>query len=158
MNANSLIKSLELNPHPEGGYYKELFRSSFDVKNTDGNSRSALTSIYYLLEEGDFSALHRIKSDEIWYYHAGEALNLVAIDSDGLLRTWVLGADILQGQVLQVVMEAGWIFGASCQKSFSLVGCAVAPGFHFDDFEMLSRADLLQKYPNYISVIEMFTR
>lgn len=158
MNSDQLIKSLNLEPHPEGGYFKETYRSNFEVTNLESKLRSAITSIYYLLEKGNFSALHRIKSDEIWYYHAGQTLELVAIDLDGSLHTWMLGADVEKGQVLQVVMEAGWIFGARCVSGYSLVGCAVAPGFHFVDFEILSREKLLSDFPQHNQLIENYTR
>jgi uncharacterized protein len=158
MSASNFIQQLNLEPHSEGGYYKENFRSGFEVKNVDNNTRSALTSIYYLLEEGDFSALHRIKSDEIWYFHAGNPLDLVAINEKGNLLEWKLGNDLSQGQVLQVNMLAGWIFGARCSEGFSLVGCAVAPGFHFEDFEIIDRISLLEMYPQHSAVIENFSR
>lgn len=158
MTPESIIKTLDLQPHPEGGYYKESFRSKFEVKNLDSNVRSALTSIYYLLEATQFSALHRIKSDEMWYFHAGEALELVAIDLAGKLHRWMLGADIANGEQLQVCMEAGWVFGARSIKGFSLVGCSVAPGFHFADFDLLERNKLLTEYPQYKQLIEDFTR
>jgi uncharacterized protein len=154
MDASYFIEKLKLEPHPEGGFYKETFYSSFDVKNMDNNVRSAITSIYYLLKENEISALHRIKSDEIWYYHAGEALTLVAIDDYDDLQEFKLGSDIENGELMQVTMRAGWIFGATCTKGFTLTGCAVAPGFHFCDFELMNKDTMLEEYPKYKAIIE----
>lgn len=158
MDVQTYINNLALNPHPEGGFYKEIFRADFEVNNSEQQKRSALTSIYYLLQEGDFSALHRIKSDEIWYFHAGNSLELVAIDPKGTLHKSILGNNPAAGEQAQVVMPAGWIFGAKCKNGFCFCGCAVAPGFQFEDFEMIARADLLQMHPQHQELILEFTR
>lgn len=153
-SAAYFIDKLKLTPHPEGGYYKEIYYSNFEVKNIEGNYRAAITSIYYLLEKGNTSAPHRIKSDEIWYYHAGSPLELYAFDRDGDLHTWTLGSNLEKGEVMQVCMEEGWIFGARCSEGFSLVGCAVAPGFHFCDFELINKEYLLREFPKQKEFIE----
>jgi len=139
MSADSYIKNLNMLPHPEGGYYKENFRSaeSFQFTGFDGE-RSICTSIYFLLEKGQTSALHRIKSDEIWYFHDGQTLEIIELDEYGNEIITRLGKNILDGDVLQHVVVAGRWFGArpSLGASFCLVGCQVSPGFDFKDFEL----------------------
>lgn len=139
MSAEQYIKALELLPHPEGGYYKECFRSSQELTfNGFDGSRALSTSIYFLLEQGQTSSLHRIKSDEIWYFHDGQTLEIIEIDEYGNEIITRLGKNILDGDVLQHVVVAGRWFGArpSAEASFCLVGCQVSPGFDFKDFEL----------------------
>ena len=126
-------------PHPEGGYYKENFRSekSFSFEGFDGE-RSICTSIYFLLERGQTSALHRIKSEEIWYFHDGQTLEIIELDLEGKEMITRLGKDISNGEVLQHVVPANVWFGArlAADSEFCLVGCQVSPGFDFKDFEL----------------------
>ena len=126
-------------PHPEGGYYKENFRSaeSFQFTGFDGE-RSICTSIYFLLEKGQTSALHRIKSDEIWYFHDWQTLEIIELDTEGNEQITRLGKDILNAEVLQHVVPANTWFGArlAADSEFCLVGCQVSPGFDFKDFEL----------------------
>lgn len=139
MTSHFYINHFSLLPHPEGGYYKETFRSekSFQLEGFEGE-RSICTSIYFLLEKGQTSALHRIKSDEIWYFHDGQTLEIIEIDSNGNETIIRLGKDILNGEVLQHVVPAGIWFGArlAAHSEFCLVGCQVSPGFDFKDFEL----------------------
>ncbi len=139
MTSHFYINHFSLLPHPEGGYYKETFRSekSFQFEGFEGE-RSICTSIYFLLEKGQTSALHRIKSDEIWYFHDGQTLEIIEIDSNGNETIIRLGKDILNGEVLQHVVPAGIWFGArlAAHSEFCLVGCQVSPGFDFKDFEL----------------------
>ena len=139
MTSHFYINHFSLLPHPEGGYYKETFRSekSFQFEGFEGE-RSISTSIYFLLEKGQTSALHRIKSDEIWYFHDGQTLEIIEIDSNGNETIIRLGKDILNGEVLQHVVPAGIWFGArlAAHSEFCLVGCQVSPGFDFKDFEL----------------------
>lgn len=137
MTAAEYIKHLELLPHPEGGYYQEIYRSDKTI-STDNGERSLCTSIYFLLERGQSSALHRIKSDEIWYHHDGGTLHIIELDSSGNEIITALGKDISKGEKLQHVVKAGRWFGARLpvQTDFVLVGCQVSPGFDFRDFEM----------------------
>jgi predicted cupin superfamily sugar epimerase len=139
MTSHFYINHFSLLPHPEGGYYKETFRSekSFQFEGFEGE-RSICTSIYFLLEKGQTSALHRIKSDEIWYFHDGQTLEIIEIDSNGNETITRLGKDILNGEVLQHVVPAGIWFGArlAAHSEFCLVGCQVSPGFDFKDFEL----------------------
>ena len=139
MNAKTYIDKLAMLPHPEGGYYKENFRSetTFQFEGFDGE-RSICTSIYFLLEKGQTSALHRIKSEEIWYFHDGQTLEIIELDSDGNELITRLGKDLLNGEVLQHVVLANTWFGARLapESDFCLVGCQVSPGFDFKDFEL----------------------
>ena len=139
MTAKQYVDLLQMIPHPEGGYYKECFRSAHELtfSGFDG-SRSLSTSIYFLLEQGQISSLHRIKSDEIWYFHDGQTLEIIELDEYGNEIITRLGKNILDGDVLQHVVVAGRWFGARPSEgaSFCLVGCQVSPGFDFKDFEL----------------------
>jgi predicted cupin superfamily sugar epimerase len=133
------IEKLGLQAHPEGGYYSETFRSetSLDFPGFDG-SRQLSTSIYFLLEAPQVSSLHRIKSDEIWYYHDGGNLEIIELDDTGAEQVTLLGKDLEGGAVFQHVVKAGKWFGARLPQgsAFCLVGCQVSPGFDFRDFEL----------------------
>lgn len=139
-----LVKALNLEPHPEGGYYREFYRCAFGYpcgrshSNDEPVTRSACTAIYYLLEEGDFSAFHRMKSDEIWHFYQGGPMQVHQISPEGEYSKVVLGFDIAAGQAPAHVVPAGhWLASEPCHDSgFSLVGCTVSPGFEFSDLEM----------------------
>jgi len=139
MTAAHYIQHLQMHPHPEGGYYKEIFRSDamMAFPGFDGD-RSLATSILFLLESGQQSALHRIKSDEIWYHHDGGTIEIIELDEEGNERITRLGKNLAQGDVLQYVVKANTWFGARLPKetAFVLVGCQVSPGFDFRDFEL----------------------
>ena len=147
-----IVKKLNLQPHPEGGYYAETFRSDIDLTcdfiSDRDNKRSASTCIYFLVTPGKCSRLHRIKSDEVWHFYAGGPLTVVEL-VDNTVRKTVLGQNILHdNHVLQHVVKRDTWFGCyNKDTEFSLVGCTVAPGFDFKDFELASRKDLLSKYP-----------
>jgi predicted cupin superfamily sugar epimerase len=139
MTAKQYVDLLQMNPHPEGGFYKECFRSKEELNfNGFEGTRSLSTSIYFLLEQGQTSSLHRIKSDEIWYFHDGQTLEIIELDEYGNEIITRLGKNILDGDVLQHVVVAGRWFGARPSEgaSFCLVGCQVSPGFDFKDFEL----------------------
>jgi uncharacterized protein len=157
MNAEAerLIRTLGLQPHPEGGFYREMFRSEINVAASNA-PRSALTSIYYLLSRDDFSAFHRLTSDEIWHYYGGSAIAIETIDGDGEHREIILGT----GDRWQAAMPAGVWFGASvCDpQGYALIGCDVAPGFDFADFEMGVRDRLIAEFPQHRAAIERLTR
>lgn len=140
----SLVASLGLQAHPEGGYYREVFRSDLQVP-FQGAPRSAATSIYYLLAQGAYSAWHRIDADETWYFHAGGPLDLYVLSPDGNLQVHRLGDPRNHsGAVFQAVVAAGCWFAAKPATSgdFSLVGCAVAPGFEFSGFQLAALVDM----------------
>lgn len=140
----TMVQQLGLQAHPEGGYYREVFRSVRHVY--DGTAqRSAGTSIYYLLADGAYSAWHRIDAEEIWYFHAGDALALHVLQPDGTLLTHQLGNPLRhEDAVFQVCVQADCWFAAEVVAGgeFSLVSCAVMPGFEFSGFELASDADL----------------
>jgi len=158
------IQHLDLKPHPEGGFFREIYRSANITaqnnlpKGFKGNRRLA-TSIYYLLRSGDISKFHRLKSDEIWYYHYGSSIKIIMIDKEGNKHTQMLGSRAEKAERPQVIVPAGTIFGAEVieKNSFGLFGCVVAPGFEFGDFEMFSREDLLQAYPRHADIITKYT-
>ncbi|MES3016493.1 MAG: cupin domain-containing protein [Bacteroidota bacterium] len=159
MTAKDLIQHLQLLPHPEGGFYKETYRSAETLVNAQGNTRNISTAIYYLLEDEDKSHFHRIKSDELWFFHQGEALEIVSIE-DGRLSTIILGNNLAKGEVPQARIPANAWFGSHVKdkQGYCLVSCTVAPGFDFADFEMAKRSDLLKEFPDFKKAIEEFTR
>jgi predicted cupin superfamily sugar epimerase len=158
-NAEHYINSLELQPHPEGGYYKEVFRSKQNVvREISTEIKKACTSIYYLLENADFSGFHRIASEEIWYFHKGEPLLIHVIDEQGTLVTHELSDE--ETGSFSVAVPAGLWFAAEIQstKGFTLVSCAVAPGFEFSEFEMGTLAGLVALYPQHASLLMKLCR
>ena len=147
ISAPEIINTLGLSPHPEGGYFKETYRSTGVISTLQ---RNYSTAIYYLLANGDKSHLHRIKQDEIWHFYLGGCLRLCMISPEGEYREVALGQDVLNGEHLQYVVPAGWWFGAAPAKGaeWSLVSCTVAPGFDFADFEMADRKSLIAQFPH----------
>ena len=167
MDADYWINKLGLEKHPEGGYFKEVYRSRELIPQNAlpdryGGPRSFGTSIYFLLRGQEVSKLHRIKSDELWHYYTGSSLTVHVLDLDpqGVYTTERLGGEPEKGEVFQTKIDAGCWFGASVDdsESFSLVGCTVSPGFDFDDFELGDREELLRLYPVHTSVIERFAK
>ncbi len=155
-----LITQYELQPHPEGGFYRETYRSAELLTGLcDRGPRSASTAILFLLPHGHISALHRIKSDEVWHFYAGSPLTVVELTAGGARRDHGLG-NVLDGLRCQAVVRAGSWFGAfvDATSGWSLVGCTVAPGFDFEDLEMAERATLAERYPEHRSIIEALTR
>lgn len=155
IGAAYFIKKLEMLPHPEGGFYKEIYRSTAVIRNSDGNQRNVSTAIYFLLEKENKSHFHRIKSDELWFHHAGDTLEILSIQNGELTSTF-LGKDLENGEVLQTTIPANTWF-ASRMKSyqgFGLVSCTVAPGFDFADFEMAIKEELLKEFPHLENIIE----
>jgi uncharacterized protein len=150
--------------HPEGGYFAETYRSAEKIPhhalpNRFKSDRSFSTGIYFLLESHHISALHRIESDEMWHFYAGCPLNVYTIDYEGVMKIIRLGNNPENGEVFQAVVPAGVWFGSKPAEpdSYSFVGCTVAPGFDFEDFEMKSRAELLAMFPQHQAIVEMLT-
>ncbi len=157
-DALTAIEVLGLVPHPEGGFYRETFRSPLELATARGH-RSASTAIYFLLPAGTFSALHRVRSDEVWHHYDGDPLLLHTIDEDGAHVVTRLGADTARGQRPQHVVPAGtWQAAVPLGERYALCGCTVAPGFDFVDFEMPTRAALIALYPQFREAIEQLTR
>ncbi|MGN0026679.1 cupin domain-containing protein [uncultured Clostridium sp.] len=154
-SAEYYINNLNMEKHIEGGYFKESFVSQDEV-NKD---KKLWSSIYFLLETGEVSNFHRLKSDELWYYHDGEALTIYMITPEGELITKKLGKNIEKGEAPQVLVEKGCIFGSAMNNDgYALVGCMVAPAFQYDEFELFKRDDLLELYPNHKDIIIKLTR
>ena len=154
------VSKLGLEPHPEGGYYKQTFVSNEQVTDeelsvTYDGKRKLYTSIYFLLTSTDVSHFHRLKSDELWYYHAGSSLTVHILHENGTYEEIKLGLNLEQGEVPQALVPKNSIFGSSVMEddAFSLVGCMVSPGFEFQDFEMFTQAELLSKYPEQKEII-----
>lgn len=156
-SAEELSSFLKLKPHPEGGAYSESYRSpgAFGGNGPFPAGRPYSTAIYFLLKKGERSALHMIKSDEIWHFYMGGPLNIAEINPAGELTVTVLGADLGAGQKLQHAVRAGVWFGAwpADGTGYSLAGCTVAPGFDFADFRLADKAEMLRLYPNHAEVI-----
>lgn len=163
-SAKYYIEKLDLKPHPEGGFFKEIFKSEEKMHQDHlperfGGHRHFLTSIYFLLETGNISKFHKIKSDELWYFHEGVSCTVVTIDDNGKLEEHKVGLNIANGEQPQAVVKQGLWFGAYVNKpdSYSLVGCAVAPGFDFLDFEMGDRENLIKQFPHHKEIITKLT-
>ncbi|HUA16876.1 MAG TPA: cupin domain-containing protein [Verrucomicrobiae bacterium] len=205
-DAKYWIDKLRLEPHPEGGYFRQTYKSEvrivpedshpFDAlrslragsvakgatrmeqpstkmrESQSGGTRAASTAIYFLLVEEDFSALHRLRSDEMWHFYAGSPLAVHVIAPEGEYSSIRLGNNPERGEVFQAVVQAGCWFGAEVardfhvsqdrrdvgQPMFALVGCTVAPGFEFEGFELARREELSAKYPHHRELIERLTR
>ncbi|HQQ95422.1 MAG TPA: cupin domain-containing protein [Bacteroidia bacterium] len=165
INAGSLIKSLKLQVHPEGGYYRETYRSDEvmhegDLPERFTSSRCFSTAIYFLLENRDFSAFHRIRSDETWHFYAGSALELYEITVSGKLKRTLIGSDLESGEQFQYTVPFGSWFASRVKdgNGFALLGCTVAPGFDFRDFELGDRHALVNEFPEYSDLIRSLTR
>jgi hypothetical protein len=163
-SADQLIRMLDLKPHPEGGYYRETYRCEEFIPHAClpqrfQGDRHYSTAIYYLLPAGAVSRLHRIASDEVWHFYLGGAFTVIELKPDGSSDHVVLGQDVASGQRLQHVVKAGTWFGAypNAGTGYALVGCTVAPGFDFADFEIANRKELLAKYPREEAVIKRLT-
>lgn len=145
-----ILEHFSLTSHPEGGSYLESYRSSVIV-----DDRNLSTAIFFLLKRDEFSSFHRIKSDEMWHFYLGDPLEIIEIFPNGNLVTTILGSN-LQEHKLQYVVSAGNWFGSRPLKNshFSFVGCTVAPGFDFRDFELAEREKLTQEFPQHRHVIE----
>lgn len=160
-----LIAHLNLAPHPEGGWYRETYRSA-DLLSHKGlpdrfpGQRRAGTGIYFLITSENFSALHRIKSDEGWHFYAGTGMQIYDISPQGELTVHKLGPDLAAGEVFQSWVPAGHWFGSrvEVQNAWALVGCTVAPGFDFEDFELAEKETLVRMFPQHERLITELTR
>lgn len=162
--ADTYIKKLNLVKHPEGGYFREVYRSPIiiDAKVLDSElagTRNISTSIYFLLDGNDVSNFHKIKSDEIWHHYEGASVKIYVIDHSGLLKEFLVGKNIEDGESLQLTIPAGCWFCAEIlnKSSFALVGCTVSPGFDFNDFELADYVNLSNQFPGYRELIRRFT-
>lgn len=157
--AQEWITALELEPHVEGGYYRQVLKAQETVLNAHHEERPLYTSIYFLLEHDNPSHFHRLQSDEVWYFHAGDTLTIHLILPNGDYQTILLGTDFQNGAQLQAVVPKGTIFGSSVEDgAYAVVSCMVAPGFDYADFELFEREDLLVQYPAHVDIIKRLTR
>ncbi len=151
MNSAEIIAHYELLPHPEGGFYRETYRSSILQAN-----RCASTAILFLITSKSISHFHRLTSDEGWHFHLGSALRILEITPEGELIETILGANFKAGEKLQHYIPAGHWFASTSVGDFSFVGCTVAPGFEFEDFEMGKKQALKELYPLHNEIIDKF--
>jgi uncharacterized protein len=177
-DAQYWIEKLELAPHPEGGFFRQTYVSDVTIARAAlpagfTGARAASTAIYFLLQGEDFSAFHRLRSDEMWHFYAGAALSVHVIDPEGGYTSIRLGRNPDAGESLQAVVRAGCWFGAELagiahppakgagrvgQPRFALVGCTVSPGFDFEDFELAKREEMTRQFPQHREVIARLTR
>ncbi|MBE9467811.1 MAG: cupin domain-containing protein [Bacteroidetes bacterium] len=159
-----IITNLNLKPHPEGGYFKETYRSEGEINENSLDSnyigkRNYSTCIYFLLTSNMFSSFHKIKQDEIWHFYEGSPIRLYTISERGKLSEFIIGRDIANGQSPQLIVPAKHWFAARVinENDYSLVGCTVSPGFDFNDFELAKRKKLISKFPQHKQIIKELT-
>jgi len=170
INAEGIINRLRLERHPEGGYFRETYRSVQEFLTDSSNNagpvyhkRNCSTAIYYLLQENDFSAFHSVCSDEIWHFYSGDSVLLHMLENENV-TTVCLGSNILNGEKPQYTVPACTLFAAALNKKksnhhgYALCGCTVSPGFNYDDFYLPGRDELLAKYKGQADIITEFTR
>ena len=163
--AKELIDFLKLSPHPEGGFYRETYRSELQIAeqelpDTFIGERSCSTCIYFLLTGEAFSSFHRIRQDEIWHFYLGDPVLIHMLSPEGTYSMVTISRDIRNGHFLQFVVPAGYWFAAELMRAegFALLGCTVAPGFDFRDFELGSRENLITRFPDAQEIITRLTR
>ena len=150
-----IIKHFKMIAHPEGGYYSETYRSEINIP---GMNRQLMTAIYFLLPSGQSSNFHKIKSDELWFYHSGSPLIVHTLDEKGHQKHH-LGMNLQNGEQPQILVKSDVIFGSTVKEdnSYSLVSCVVAPGFDFRDFKLYDTSSLLKLFPNHKEIIQQLT-
>jgi predicted cupin superfamily sugar epimerase len=159
--AEAWIRRLDLAPHPEGGCYREIYRSPERIPREGlparfPGDRTLATSIYFLLSQGQISRFHRLRSDEIWHLYEGGPAVLHVLEPGAGHRRLILGREVEGGQAYQHVLRAGWWFGAELvpPAAFVLAGCTLAPGFEFEDFELGKRRNLIAAFPAHADIID----
>ena len=167
MTAGEVKELLSLEPHPrEGGWFIQTYAANDNIpaevfgEGRYSGQRRTSTAIYYLLEPDTFSEMHRLRSDEIFHFYAGGAVEMLQLLPDGTGRTIVIGNDIRAGQRPQVVVEGGVWQGARLAPggSWALLGCTVAPGFEYEDYDSASRDELTAQWPEFADRIATLTR
>lgn len=164
-SATYWVQKLQLTTHVEGGSFKEVYRSSLLLNHPllpaeFSGDRNIFTSIYFLLEEDQFSAFHRIASDELWHFYFGDSLIIYEIEQNGTLNEHLLGNNPENNESFQCVIKAGnWFASRPASGSeYSLAGCTVSPGFDFDDFELAERKELSEAFPQHALLIHSLSR
>jgi len=163
--ADQLIAFLKLERHPkEGGFFRETYRAAESIERAGlascyGSARSQSTAIYYLLTPGTFSALHRLASDEVFHFYLGDPVRMLQLNPEGKAQTIVLGPYLFRGQQVQVVVPRAVWQGSILEPGgrFALLGCTVAPGFDYADYEGANRDDLIKQYPQFVELITELT-
>lgn len=152
-NIEKLIDQLQLKPHPEGGYFREVIKG-----NSSELARAPYSSIYFLLSHDNISHFHRIDADEIWYHHKGNSLLVHMISPEGQYECISLGKEITKGDVLQYVVPKGTIFASSIanEEGYALVGCMCQPAFDFNNFKIFTQNELKQRFPHLNNIIERY--
>ena len=167
MTADEVKKLLRLEPHPrEGGWFRRTYEAAETVPAAAfatfryPSRRRTGTAIYYLLEPGTFSEMHRLKSDEVFHFYAGDPVELLQLHPDGTGRTTILGNDLLAGQRPQVVVDQDTWQGSHLVTggAWALLGCTVSPGFEYEDYESGDRKTLLASWPEHAALITRLTR
>ena len=162
VSSEALVEHFGMMPHPEGGFYSETYRShehiAAEALPAFGGERAFSTAILFLLRQGDYSHLHRIRQDELWHFYLGGPLRLVLLSPEGQASEVMLGSEVLSGQQVQFAVPAGYWFGATPAQgtAFSLVGCTVAPGFDFADFTLARREELERLFPAHVALVREF--
>lgn len=161
----AIISQLHLTPHPEGGWYREVYRSHDSIPASSlpdryNSPHCFSTSIYFLLESHDFSAFHRLRSDETWHFYMGSPVVIYIISPEGEASAEVLSANLDDEHQLQFTIPYNCWFAAKVLdvNAFALLGCTVAPGFEFTDFELGQRQRLCELFPQHFDLITEFTR
>jgi hypothetical protein len=159
------IDKFQMQKHPEGGYFVETYRSAETIPSSGlpdrfGGARSMSTAIYFLLTGSEFSAFHRIAADEVWHFYEGSGAEVAVIHPDGRFEWLRLGSRFEQGEQYQAWVPAGSWFASRALPAdgYALVGCTVAPGFDFNDFELAKRNELIALFPQHKDIITEFTR
>lgn len=164
-NAEYWIENLNMQRHPEGGYFVQTYKASHMLNRSAlplrySGDRSISTTIYFLLTSDNFSSLHWLASDEMWHFYTGSPLTVYMISPEGERSELQLGSNFDEGQKFQGMVPAGYWFGSkvNAKNSYALVGCTVSPGFEFEDFKLADRRVLSEQFPQHKELIEMLTR
>ena len=159
MNPAEIIDFYNLEAHPEGGAFSESYRCKEEFPfNGFSGERSISTAIYFLLQENEFSAFHRIKSDELWHFYLGAPIEIIEINEEGELFKTILGSDFKNFQKFQYNVKANNWFASRSLGEFSFVGCTVAPGFDFRDFKLANYLELKETFPQHDLIIKELTQ
>lgn len=159
----TIVQQLGLQPHPEGGFYRETYRSADKMQPVHSGykgNRNCSTCIYFMLTSDSFSAFHRIRQDEIWHFYKGLPVGIHMISKEGLYSMIRLGSDFEKGEIPQFIVPGGTWFASEvlAENGYALTGCTVSPGFDFADFEMGNRQKLIDSYPHEAEIIRRLTR
>ncbi|GAB5557364.1 MAG: hypothetical protein SchgKO_15770 [Schleiferiaceae bacterium] len=163
MTRDEIVSQLQLLPHPEGGFYSEIYRGKQVIPQAAlgpeyNGDRNISTSIYFMLTRDSFSAFHKVTQDEAWHFYYGAPLTLHIVHPNGDLESIELGMNLSHGERPQFTVPGGSWFAAESHGEYTLVGCTVAPGFDFADFTLAHRQSLTEDFPQHAEIIERFTR